>query len=95
MKQLNFRHFDTKSEKLNVAVTFFQKETKTAPKGPILFCIVHQGVFGHFWTISDYFRRFSKTSKDCGRRLEIFEDSHRSQKTTEDVRRLPKISEEK
>ena len=40
MKQLNFRHFNTNRKKFTVTVNFSQKETKTAPKRPILFCLV-------------------------------------------------------
>ena len=41
--------------------------------------------FGHFLTISDYFKRFPKTT----------ENYRKFPETTEDVRSLPKISEEK
>ena len=51
MKQLNFRHFNTNSEKFFVTGIFFQKEAKSAPKRPILFRSVYQGVLGHFATI--------------------------------------------
>ena len=85
MKQLNFRHFNTNSKKLTLTVNFIQKETKTASKRPILFCLVlYQEVFGHFPTIRNHFGRFPKT----------FEHSRRFPKTTEDVRRLPKMSED-
>ena len=40
MKQLNFRQFNTNSKKFIVTVNFTQKETKAAPKRPILFCLV-------------------------------------------------------
>ena len=83
MKQLNFRHFNTK--KFFETVSFFQKEEKTGPKRPILFCFVYQGVFGHFSTtfISD-FRRLPKISEDC----------RNFTKTNEEVRPLPKMSKE-
>ena len=68
MKQLNFRHFNTNSKKFFETVNFFQKEAKTASKRPILFCLVFKGVFGHFTTISDYFRRFPKTTDDSRRK---------------------------
>ena len=71
-KQLNFGHFNTNSKKFFETVNFFQKEAKTAPKRSMLFCLLYQGVFGHFTTI--YFRRFLKTN--------------------EEVRPLPKMSEE-
>ena len=81
MKQLNFRHFNTNSKQSFETVIFFQKEAKTAQKRPILFCLVYQGVFGHFTTIPDYFRRFPKATDD-------------SRRLTKRVRPLPKMSEE-
>ena len=51
MKQLNFRLFNTNSEKFFETGNFFQKEANSAPKRPILFCSVYQGVLGHFATI--------------------------------------------
>ena len=56
MKQLNFRHFNTNSEKFFETGNFFQKEAKSAPKRPILFCSVYQGVLGHFATIDHLVR---------------------------------------
>ena len=44
-------------------VNCFQEEAQTAPKRPILFCSAYQGVFGHFTTILDYFKRFPKTNR--------------------------------
>ena len=85
MKQLNFRHFNTTSKKFTVTVNFFQKETKTAQKRPILFCLVYQGVFDHFATIPDYFRRFPKTTKDVRRLPKMSKDNRRF------PRRNPKI----
>ena len=76
MKQLNVRHFNTNRKKFTVTVNFGQKETKTAPKRPILFYLVYQEVFSHFPTIPDHLRRFPKTT----------EDSRRFPKTTEDFR---------
>ena len=35
MKQLNFRHFNTRSKNFTVTVIFPQNKTKTAPKRPI------------------------------------------------------------
>ena len=84
MKQLNFRYFNINSKKFFEIVNFSQKEAKTAPKRPILFCLVYQGVFGHFTTIPDYFRRFPKISEDSGT----------FPKTNEEVRTLPKMFEE-
>ena len=81
MKQLNFGHFNTNSKTFFQTVNFFRKEEKTAPKRPILFCLVYQGVFGHFTTI--YFR-FPKAT----------EVSRTFSKTNEEVRPLLKISEE-
>ena len=51
MKQLNFRHFNTNSEKFFETGNFFQKEAKSAPKRPMLFRSVYQGVLGYFATI--------------------------------------------
>ena len=73
-KHLNFRHFNTNSKKFFKTVYFFQKEAKTALKRPILFCLVYQGVFGHFTTIPDYFRRFPKATDDSRRVSKICED---------------------
>ena len=65
MKQLNFRHFNNESKKFfEIVIFFFQKEEKTASKRPVLFCLVYQGVSGHFTTILDYFRRFPKATDD-------------------------------
>ena len=77
MKQLNFRHFNTTSEKFTVTVNFFQKETKTAPNRPILFCLAYQGVFGNlrqFPIISEDFRRLPKTPEDYQGCPKIAED---------------------
>ena len=63
-------------------------ETVTAPKRPILFCLVYQRVFGHFTTIPDYFRRFPKVPEDSRRLSKISE-------TNEGFRRLPKMSGER
>ena len=82
MKRLNFRHFNTNSKQFTVTVNFIQKETKTAPKRPILFCLL----------VSRSFRPFSDDSRSFRK---ISEDYRRFSKTAEDVRRLPKISEEK
>ena len=62
-QQLNFRYFNINSKKFFEIVNFSQKEAKTAPKRPILFCLVYQGVFGHFTTIPDYFRSFRRSPK--------------------------------
>ena len=68
MKQLNFRHFNTNCKKSFETVIFFRKEAKTAAKRPKLFCLVYRGIFGHFTTMPDYFRRFPKAT-DGSRRL--------------------------
>ena len=86
MEQLDFRHFNTNSKIFFETVIFFHKEAKAAPKGPILFCLVYQGVFGHFTTIPDYFRRSPKTT--------IPEDCRRFPRTKTEDRPLPKMSEE-
>ena len=78
-KQLNFRHFNTNRKKFTVTVNFSQKETKTAPKRPMLFFLVYQEIVSHFPTILDHFRRLPKIPEDWRR----------------PVRKLPKISEEK
>ena len=80
-KQLNFRYFNINSKKFFEIVNFSQKEAKTAPKRPILFCLVYQGVFGHFTTIPDYFRRFPKISEDYRRGPTIAKDVRRSLQT--------------
>ena len=74
MKQLNFRHFNTNRKKITVTVNFGQKETKTAPKRPILFCLVYQEVLSHFPTIPDHLRRFPKTTEDSRRLPNISEE---------------------
>ena len=73
-KQLNFRYFNTNSNKFFETVNFFQKKANTAPKRPISFFSVYQGVFGHFTTIPDYFRRFPKATDDSRRVSKICED---------------------
>ena len=78
MKQLNFRHFNTNSKKFFETVNFFQKKAKTAPKTPILFCLVYEG-------ITDYFGRRLATIPEVCRRFP---------KTNEEVRPLAKMSEE-
>ena len=83
MKQLNFKHFNINSKKFTVTVNFSQKDTKTAPKRPILFCLVYQEVFSHFATIPDHFGRFPKTTEDSRR---LSEDYRRCLHTTEDFR---------
>ena len=81
MKQINFRQFNANSKKFFETVDFSQKEAKTAPIRPILFCLVYEGVLGHFTTIPDYFRRFPKATDDS-RRL-----TKRSDHCRTDVRR--------
>ena len=85
MKQLNFRHFNTNRKKFTVTVNFGQKETKTAPKRPILFCLVYQDVFSHFPTIPDHLWRFPKNTEDSRSLPMISEDYRRF------PRRNPKI----
>ena len=85
MKQLNFRRFHTNSKKFFETVYFSQKEAKTAPKRPILFFLVYQGVFGHFTTkylfeIPKGYRTFPKTA----------EDSRRPTKRSNHCQRCPK-----
>ena len=85
IKQLNLRHFNTNStDKFFETVNFFQKEAKTAAKRPILFCLVYQGVFGHFAKIYFRFPRLPKILEDC----------RRFPKINKEVRPLPKMSEE-
>ena len=86
MKQLNFKHFNINSKKFTVTVNFSQKDTKTAPKRPKLFCLVYQEVFSHFATIPDHFGRFPKTTEDSRRLPKISEDYRRCLHTTEDFR---------
>ena len=71
MKQLNFRHFNTNSKKSLETANFFQKEAKTAPKRPILFCLVYQGFCGHFTTI---YVRFPQATEDSRRLPKFFEE---------------------
>ena len=60
-----FKTVNTNSRKIFETVIFFQKEAKTAPKRPILFCLIYPGVFGHFTTM--YFRRLPKATEDFRR----------------------------
>jgi len=53
MKQLNLRHYNINS-----------KNRKKRNQTSILFCFVYLGVFGQFLTISDYFKRFPKTTEN-------------------------------
>ena len=63
MKQLDFRHFNINRKKFTVTVNFSQKETKSAPKRPILFCLVPR----NFQPFSDDSRSFQKTSENSRR----------------------------
>ena len=83
MKQLNFRHFNINSKKFTVTVNFSQKDTKTAPKRPMLFCLVYQEVFSHFPTIPDHFGKFPKTTEDFQGELRNFSTPQVSQNTVE------------
>ena len=74
VQQLNFRHFNANGKNFFETVNFFRKEAKTASKRSMLFCLAYQGVFGHFTTIPDYFRRFLKATKDSRRPSKISED---------------------
>ena len=74
MKQLNYRHLNTYSKKFFETVNYFQEEAKTAPKRPKFFRLIYQGVFGHFTTILDYFRRPPKATEDPRRLPKISED---------------------
>ena len=87
MKQINFRQFNANSKKFFETVDFSQKEAKTAPIRPILFCLVYEGVFGHF-------TQFRIISEDFRRLPTIPEYCRRFPKTNEEVRPLPKMSEE-
>ena len=73
MKPFNFGHFNTDSTNFTLTVIFFfQKETKTAPKSPdyYYYCISRSSrSFGHFPTISNYFKRFPNTTEDVQRLL--------------------------
>ena len=58
IKQLNFRHFNTNSEKkITVTVIFFQEDTKISPIRQMLSCLVYQGLEAIFW-------QFPKTTQD-------------------------------
>ena len=74
MKQLNFRHFNTNSKKFFETVNFLQKKAKTAPKRSMIFCLVYQGIYGHFYVNSGFFRRFPKATDDSRRLSRISED---------------------
>ena len=68
---------DTSSKKFAVTVNFFQKEAQTAPKRPILLCLVYQGIsamFLQFWIISEDSRRLPKISEGYRRGIKIAED---------------------
>ena len=67
MKQLNFRHFNTDRKKFTVTVNFGHKDVNTAPKRPILSCLLYQQDFSHFRTIPDHFGRFPKIPEDFRR----------------------------
>ena len=73
MKWLNFRHFNT-NNKDSLKLIFFPDRSKNGSKKANIIFLGYQGVFGHFTTIPDYFRRFPKTN--------------------EEVRSLPKMSDE-
>ena len=72
MKQLNFKHFNTNRKKLTVTVNVSHKETKTAPKGPIL--IILFGIPRSFQPFSDDSRSFQKISEDYRRFLNTAKD---------------------
>ena len=74
MKQINLRQYKANFKKFFETVDFSQKDAKTAPIRPILFCLVCEGVFGHFTTIPDYFRRFPKATDDSRILSKISED---------------------
>ena len=79
MKQLNYRHFNANSKKITATVNFIQKETKTDPKRPILFCLVLK-------KFTAIFRLFSMISEDFGRLPKILNNYRQFPKTTEDFR---------
>ena len=79
MKQLHFSHINTNSKKFTVTVNFFQKETKTAPKGQYYFVKYIKEFSAIFPTIPDYFKRFPKTAEDSRRLPKIFEDRKMSE----------------
>ena len=89
-EQSSFRHFNSNSKKLSVTVNFIQKETKTAPKRAMLFCLAYQEDFGHFPKIPDLFGRFPKVPEDSRISPKTTED----EETPKDVRRVAKFSKE-
>ena len=69
MKQLNFIGILILTVKDSLKqVLFFQKEAKTTPKRPILFCLVYQAEFlamlRQFRIIAEDFRRLPRILKD-------------------------------
>ena len=64
MKQLILGHFNTNRKIFTVTVFFFsRKNKKTAPKGPILVCLVYKefsAISRQFPIISEDFRRLPK-----------------------------------
>ena len=87
MKQLNFRHFNTNSKKFCETESFFVKEAKTAPKRPILLCLVYQGV-------SAILRQFRIISSEDFQRLPtIPEDWRRCSKKLSPSRSFRKSSQ--
>ena len=69
MKQLNFIGILILTVKDSLKQHFFfQKEAKTAPKRPILVCLVYQAEFmamlKQFWIIAEDFRRLPRILKD-------------------------------
>ena len=87
MKQLHFRHFNTNSKKFFETVNFFQKKAKTAPKGQYYFVQYikeYSAILRQFRIIAEDFRMLPAIPEEC----------LRFSKANEEVRPLPKMSEE-
>ena len=78
MKQWNFRHWNTNSEKITVTVKCFGKETERFQKSQQYYFVWY---IKNFSDIFRQFRLFLKTSKDFRRFLRL-----------QKIRRLPKLS---
>lgn len=66
MKQLNFRHFNTKNTKNHCNSNFFQKQN-VPRRDQYIPCLLYHGVFGYFPPIPDNFK-ISEDYRDWWRR---------------------------
>ena len=86
MKQLNFRHFNINSKKFTVTVIFFQNETQTSPKNPIMIILFR--ISRGFRSFCDNSHLFQKISEDYRRYPKMSKENRRF------LRRKPKIFKE-